>query len=103
MTKNINKIVYVGNFDPQSSGECEIASSFESLGYTVIRIREDSTTLAELEDVIENENPTFLLLAKFRVNASIDDKMAFLRKLKMPSVTWVFDLYFENNAHPQHK
>lgn len=87
------KILYVGNFSAISPGELEIASSFEELGHEVIKLNESDTNLKKIEDVLEKDGPDFLLFAKFRIHDNEKDKLNFLKKLNIPSVCWVFDLY----------
>ena len=87
------KILYVGNFARLSVGEPEIAKSLQELGHEVDCVGEGEKSYLELQKMIEGGNYDFLLFAKFRIipSSSIEE---FVKELKIPSVCWLFDLYF---------
>lgn len=86
-------IIYVGNFYELSVGEPEIAAAFEELGHKVIQLPE-STKCAKIAEVIKEEGAALLLFAKFRTADDPKVREEFLRDLKIPSVCWLFDLYW---------
>ena len=92
MINNLS-ICYVGNFNTVSVGEPEIAKALEKAGNKVFRLPEKST-LEVIKETIENNKCDLLLFAKFRVKALASEKEEFLKNLKIPSVCWVFDLYW---------
>ena len=87
------RILYVGNFATLSVGEPEIANCLEELGHTVVRIQERETNPDQLNMLIRNEKFDFLLFAKLRI-AEYGPRGDFLKNLSIPSVCWLFDLFF---------
>ena len=85
------KICYVGQFHPKSVGEPEIAYVLEKLGHEVVRV-EERTPLEYLK--VKVKDCDLLLFAKFRMKDSPNKIIEFLKGLKIPSVCWVFDLYW---------
>jgi len=87
-------IAYVGNFHQYSVGEPEIANCLEKEGHTVIRVPERDTNVYALDDIIKRNKCGLLLFAKFRIDSDENEKRDFLKRLKIPSCAWLFDLYF---------
>lgn len=87
------RIVQVGNFHENSVGEPEIAKSLEELGHTVFRVDERFATIEGVERKLNEVNPDFLLVNKFRLETYLD-RERFLKRTKVPVVAWLFDLYF---------
>lgn len=87
-------VCYVGNFNTLSVGEPEIAASLEELGHEVIKLDEWSTDAVQIKQVIEKEKCDLLLFAKFRIKNTREEIKRFLETLEIPTVMWVFDLYF---------
>lgn len=85
------KICYVGQFNEFSVGEPEIAYSLEKLGHKVIKIEEGSL-LKSIKEIIGNID--ILIIGKFRMNCASLEKENFLKELKIPVITWIFDMYF---------
>ena len=91
------KILYVGNFSPNSVGEPEIAWALEKLGHQVDRMPETGTTVNDVKaKLLQREKYDFLLFAKFRVGTGDEVRGLFkeMRGMKIPSVCWLFDLYW---------
>ena len=91
------KILYVGNFSPKSVGEPEIAYALERLGHEVTKVDEEQGIIPKLRTMLwAREKYDFLLFAKFRVGTheEIRDFLRDLRGIKIPSVCWLFDLYW---------
>lgn len=84
------RIAYVGNFQPLSVGETEIAGALEKVGHTVIRIPERSE-ISVVETM--SEGCDLLLFAKFRCGTP-NERSEFMRRFKGPKICWVFDLYW---------
>lgn len=104
MAKGKNyKVCYVGNFLPNSVGEPEISWALQELGHTVHELQEPNWSemkdnyLDWLTEHIKKGGYDFLLFAKFRVGSNRDVR-DFLTKsnklLTIPSVCWLFDLYW---------
>jgi len=88
------KILYVGNFNPNSVGEPEIAWALEQIGHEVDKLEESRTNLNTIRTSLSRKDYDFLFFAKFRVGHN-QEVIDFLRKeLKIPSVCWLFDLYW---------
>src|SRR3990167_592290 len=92
-------ILYCGNFNPTSVGEPEIAWALEKLGHRVDRLDEAPNVLGEVYKRLAKRNEYDLLLfAKFRVSNNPADVKEFLTRttktLKVPTVCWLFDLYW---------
>ena len=88
----MNKVIlYVGNFKKSWCTEVHIKQSFETLGYTVIPVQEDSIDTLLLALAIEEHRPGFLLYTKTWNNA-IDWKLI---KRKVFTVSWTLDLYHD--------
>lgn len=94
MSKKSLKILYVGNFQPNSVGEPEIAYALEQLGHAVIKLEESETNLQKIRETIGREKPDLLFFAKFRVGEKAEVREFLLKELKIPSVCWLFDLYW---------
>ena len=91
------KILYVGNFSEKSVGEPEIAYALEKLGHEVTKVDEEQGIIPKLRTMLwAREKYDFLLFAKFRVGTheEIRDFLRDLRGIKIPSVCWLFDLYW---------
>ena len=87
----------MGNFNPNSVGEPEIAWALEKLGHEVVRIPEKDDQLPIIRRQLLSRNKfDFLLFAKFRVGPKQDvrELIKELRFFKIPSVCWLFDLYW---------
>ncbi len=89
------KILQIGSFKNLWDEE-GIAKSFEKLGHKVIRVPEESFRVADASKVLELENPDFVLIAKFKAEMELDKALFFkkCRSMKIPIITWVWDLYF---------
>lgn len=91
------KICYVGQFNTTSVGEPEVAKCLEQLGHEVIRLNGKETSIYTLRDVVIGQHCNMLLYAKFRINSTVRERAELLEELKrrkVPTVCWVFDLYF---------
>lgn len=85
------RIVYVGNFNRAVSvGEPEIALCLEELGHTVIRVNE-GCSIKEVDDACQGAD--LLLVCKFRCGTP-NEREAFMKRVKIPMVAWLFDLYY---------
>lgn len=88
----MEKIAFIGEFT-QNWNEEGIAKSFEKLGIKVIRFQEEGFNTNEALKRIADESPDLVLMAKLKV----DDRLFFfkeIKKLKIPTASWTFDLYF---------
>lgn len=85
------RIAYIGKFNHLYDEEY-IAKSFESVGIEVLRINETDTP-TEIVNRIYEYRPDFVLVAKFRVTRP-DYILKMLNERNIPTVCWVFDLYF---------
>lgn len=86
-------IFFIGKFKKLWDEEC-IARSFEDLGIRVIRQEENVIGKEILPKIIEAK-PDLVMFAKLQL---ANDPMWLLRelkKLKIPTVSWTFDLYFD--------
>ncbi len=92
-TKEKLKILYHGNFDRLSVGEPEIASCLEELGHEVTRLPERSTPPFKILEALGKDDYDFFFFAKGRF-APYEEREELLKNLKIPSVCWVFDLFF---------
>ena len=86
-------IFYIGKFKKLWDEEC-IARSFEEMGITVIRQEENEYGNQILAKIIEVK-PDFVLFAKLQLANDPMWLIRELRKLKIPTVSWTFDLYFD--------
>ena len=87
------KILYIGNFYPLSVGEPEIAKALRKLGHEVEEFQELPNTIFQVDDKVAKGNYDFVLFAKFRVGGDVQCN-AFLAKCRIPTVCWLFDLYW---------
>jgi len=89
------KILFVGKFEKQSAGEIEIANAIKKIGHEVLSVEERLCDLKRLKFLLEEEHYDFLLFTKFRpFGSSFIQRLDFLNRVKIPTVCWVFDLYF---------
>jgi spore maturation protein CgeB len=92
------RILYIAKFHKMWDEEY-IARSFEMLGHTVGRIDESSKYRQIIAD-IEQFKPDFVIFAK--LNQHYTEKLIEdCRKMKIKTVSWVFDLYFGYNRQYQ--
>jgi len=87
-------ILYVGNFHPLSVGEPEIARAFEKLGHRVKQIDVFNTDMRYIRKALLNDKYDFLLFAKFNIGVGTEIKEFLQRECNIPSVCWLFDLYW---------
>lgn len=85
------RICYIGKFK-QLWDEEYIARSLEAIGVEVYRI-DENTRYTQLISEIVTYKPDFVLFAKFNVG-NPEIVLHELRKHKIKTVCWVFDLYF---------
>ena len=88
--------MYVGNFSKNSVGEPEIANALEKLGHEVVRISENEAALESLRKKTISKKYNFVLFAKLRIGSdeSVRALLKELRYHKVPTVCWLFDLYW---------
>ena len=86
-------IIYIANFHVTSVGEPEIARALERLGHKVDCFQDDQYTPLELKEKIAAGNYDFLLFAKLKIGNDMEI-MKFIRDCPIPTVCWVFDLYW---------
>jgi spore maturation protein CgeB len=85
------KIAYIGNFTKMWDEEY-IARGFEALGCEILRVPE-MTRYTSMIDEIVNYKPDVVLFAKFNVG-NPEIVMSALKKHKLLTVCWVWDLYW---------
>lgn len=89
------KICYVGQFARSSIGEPEIAIELENLGHEVERLEEHDVDIEQVESACKDRD--LLLMAKFRVKGTMEEKYRLFERLRQNGVkivTWVFDIYW---------
>lgn len=92
MEKKKLRILYIGNFSPNSVGEPEIAWSLEELGHEVKRVEEGTANCFEVFQELKR-GYDLLLFAKSRVGG-YDQVQKLFNQTKTPKVCWVFDIYW---------
>lgn len=95
------KIIYFGDFVAGHSTEVYIAHAFTELGYKVICLQDNSTSIKN-PDVVLDEicqiNPEFILFSKGKLGGEIEQLMSSLKFRNIKTVCWLFDLYFGLNS-----
>lgn len=94
------RIIYIGKFKKLWDEEY-IARSFESLGHTVGKIEEVGSYKYLLKD-IDSFKPDLVIFAKL-IQPYAEQLLEDLKKRKIISVSWVFDLYWNYNREYQLK
>lgn len=90
------KCLYIGDFNKDHSTENYVAYALEQNGVEVIKLQEgfiNDISAVELE--LKNHAIDFVLFCKNRVGINGFHLMEHLKKKKIKTVTWVFDLYFD--------
>jgi len=82
------KILYIGSFDKPWKTEAYIARALRKLGHNVKTIDETECNVDEVLSISSQYD--FLLFSKLRIK----NKHKLLRQIKIPTVCWVFDLYW---------
>lgn len=91
-------IIYIGDFTIFYSTEVYIADALESIGYNVVRINERSFSLFTANEVIKDIlglKPILVLFSKGRPIGDSERFIEELRRLKINTACWLFDLYFD--------
>ena len=90
------KCVYIGDFRQAYSSENYVTYGLQRLGVEVIQWQENKeATLHALFLWVMSQKPDFVLFCKARVWSSGDLLIKELRKARIPTITWLFDLYFD--------
>src|SRR3990167_1138806 len=98
-TSRPTKVLYVGNFHPQSVSEPEIAWCLEQRGFEVTRVDFRKNSLQQLEELVPGHD--FLLCSKFNVGGLDIAATRFIKECKIPTVSWSFDLYWGYHREPK--
>lgn len=88
------KILYVGNFQPTHSTETHVAATLERLGHAVDRAQENAANAAQLAAFAARGYDLFLWTRTWGIAGDVDDLLARLRQLGVPSASFHLDLYF---------
>lgn len=88
------KIAYLGKFDTLWNEE-SIAQGLETYGAEVFRI-EENQPLKNIQEYVERFQPDVFLGAKYQITGAWE-LIEWLRKRKIPSASWTFDLLI---GHP---
>lgn len=94
----MKKIIYIGDFRESYSTERYIAEALKELGYEVMCKQEELFLVRNLDDImidIERFDPILVMFSKGK---PIGDAFKFieeLKKRKIPTCSWLFDLYFD--------
>ncbi len=90
-------IVYIGDFKESYSTERYIAHGFRELGFSVVCIQEHVLRIPKVEPVLDEImqlDPAFVLFSKGRPIGESELLVEALKKRGVPTVCWLFDLYF---------
>lgn len=90
------RILYIGNFQPKSVGEPEIARCLQGEGYEVDKIHEVMATPEKILNLVQRNRYAFVLFAKLKIGGDFDREQLIdgCKRLGVPTVCWVFDLYW---------
>lgn len=90
------KIVFVGNFDVDYTSETHHKKSLETLGHTVVALREGKTTGEEiLEQAIDSDMLVFVHTHGWKTEGlPLETVFRALRRANVPTVTYHLDLWF---------
>lgn len=97
------KCLYIGDFQKDYSTENYVAFALEENGVTVIKVQENAVdSLLYLDQYIDMK-PNFVLFCKNRTRFDSNKVMQYFKDLKIKTVTWVFDLYFDLPIERSHR
>lgn len=90
-------IVYIGDFSVSYSTELYIAKALESLGYNVLKFQENNFLIQDAKrsvDELKLLNPVLVMFSKGCPAGDAKGFIEELKKNKIPTCLWLFDLYF---------
>lgn len=88
--------LYIGDFLKEYSTENYVVYALEQNGVEVVKLQESKiNTIAVVEIELAKYKVDFVLFCKNRVGVDGFHLMEYLKDLRMKTVTWVFDLYFD--------
>lgn len=90
------KIFYIAKFQRVEDEEV-IAEALEANGVDVVRVDEDKYTTKEYLEMIKVSEPDYVMFAKLRTKEHPRVLIAELKRLKIKTISWTFDLLI---GHP---
>lgn len=92
------RFLYYGNFAKVSVGEPEIAWALEKEGHHVTRVDARTTGVDDIRQMVSSHDVLFFSKFNFPVN---QPAIEFLKEKRIPSVCWMFDLYWGYKREPK--
>jgi hypothetical protein len=90
------KCLYIGDFKKSYSTELYVTYALEQNGVDVYKLDDSHVSSASIvRNVVFSFKPDFVLFCKNHVAMNSYALIKALREMGVPTVTWVFDLYFD--------
>jgi len=90
------KCLYIGDFSKSYSSELYVTYALEQNGVDVYKLNDNTVNSVDpVRNLIMTLKPDFVLFCKNHVTMNGYDLIKSIRELGVPTVTWVFDLYFD--------
>lgn len=93
----MKRVLYIGDFKASYSTERYVANALKELGYEVMCKQEDNMMVHNIDGIvaeIKEWNPILVLFSKGKPVGYPEQFIEALKKAKINTATWLFDLYF---------
>ena len=87
------RIIYLGSFRKSYRTEVWITESLRQLGHEVFVIEEKNISIDNIKKKIDELEPDVFLFSKAKIKGDFNTILNYLRKKKIYSVCWLFDLF----------